>query len=63
VWGFFNLVVFYILVCQVGDFNLRSIVQAAMLGLGFLLMGLVSARHFGKFHGGNFSTDAYAKSH
>jgi len=62
VWGFFNLVVAYILVCHVGDFNLRSIVQAAILGLGFLLMGLVSARHFGKFHGGNSSKDSNVKS-
>jgi hypothetical protein len=56
-WGFFNLVPSYVLICQVGDFNLRSIADTVTLGLGFLLMGLMSARHFGKFHGG-ISPDA-----
>ena len=54
VWGFFNLVIAYLLICHVGEFDLHSIVHMAILGLGFLLMGLFSARHFGKFHGGNF---------
>jgi hypothetical protein len=53
IWGFFNLVLAYGLICHVGNFNLSSVLQAATLGLGFLLMGLVSARQFGKFHGGN----------
>jgi hypothetical protein len=52
-WGFFNLAVAYVLICRVGDFNLRSIAHTATLGLGFLLMGLMSARLFGRFHGGN----------
>jgi hypothetical protein len=52
-WGFFNLALAYVLICHVGDFNLRSIAHAATLGLGFLLMGLMSARHFGRFHGGH----------
>ena len=46
-WGFFNLALAYVLICHVGDFNLRSIAHSAILGLGFLLMGIVSARHFG----------------
>ena len=46
-WGFFNLALAYVLICHVGDFNLRSLAHSAILGLGFLLMGLVSARHFG----------------
>jgi hypothetical protein len=53
VWGIFNLALAYLLICHVGDFNLHSIVHTAILGLGFLLLGLMSARHFGKFHGGN----------
>lgn len=53
VWGFFNLVVAYALICRVGDFNLRSSADVATLGLGFLLMGLMAARQFGRFHGGN----------
>jgi hypothetical protein len=51
-WGVFNLAVAYVLICRVGDFNLHSTVHALTLGLGFLLMGLFAARHFGRFHGG-----------
>jgi hypothetical protein len=52
-WGVLNLAVSYVLICRVGDFSLRSTAHAVTLGLGFLLMGLLSARHFGRFHGGN----------
>jgi hypothetical protein len=52
-WGVINLTVAYVLICRVGDFSLRSTAHAATLGLGFLLIGLISARHFGRFHGGN----------
>jgi hypothetical protein len=52
-WGFFNLVVAYLLICHVGDFDLRSAGDAVAMGLGALLMGLVMARMFGRFHGGN----------
>jgi hypothetical protein len=52
-WGVFNLAVAYVLICRVGDFNLHSTVHVVTLGLGFLLMGLFAARHFGRFHGGN----------
>jgi hypothetical protein len=52
-WGFFNLAVAYVLICRVGDFDLHSTVHVAALGLGFLLIGLFAARHFGRFHGGN----------
>ncbi|MDR3708285.1 MAG: hypothetical protein P4L33_08285 [Capsulimonadaceae bacterium] len=51
-WGFINIVLAYVLICHVGDFNLRSIAHAAAMGLGFLLIGLTSARQFGRFHGG-----------
>jgi len=53
VWGVLNLVVAYILICRVGDFSLRSTSHAVALGLGFLLIGLLLARHFGRFNGGN----------
>jgi hypothetical protein len=53
VWGILNLAVAYVLICRVGDFSLRSTADAASLGVGFLLIGLLSARHFGRFHGGN----------
>jgi hypothetical protein len=52
-WGFFNLLVGYLLVCRVGDFGLRSTGDVAALGLGGLLIGLFLARRFGRFHGGN----------
>ena len=53
VWGVLNLAVAYVLICRVGDFSLRSTAHAVSLGLGFLFTGLLSARHFGRFHGGN----------
>ncbi len=52
-WGFFNLIVAYGLVCRVGDFDLRDTPDAAAFGLGLLLMSLASARLFGRFNGGN----------
>ncbi len=52
-WSFLNLVVGYLLVCQVGDFDLRDLADAAALGVGALAIGLFSARHFGQFNGGN----------
>jgi hypothetical protein len=52
-WGFFNLVVGYLLVCRVGDFDLKDTPDAAALGLGVMLLSLVAARQFGRFNGGN----------
>jgi hypothetical protein len=52
-WGFFNLIVGYILICRVGDFDLDSTPQVAAAGAGALLLSLMMARHFGRFHGGN----------
>ena len=52
-WGVFNLAAAYLLICRVGEFSLRSSFDVAALGLGFVLIGLLSARHFGRFHGGN----------
>jgi hypothetical protein len=52
-WGAFNLAVGYVLVCHVGNFDLRSIDDAIALGLGALVLGVVMARMFGRFHGGN----------
>jgi len=51
-WGFFNLVVAYLLVCRVGEFALRDTADASALGVGALLLSLFMARHFGRFHGG-----------
>ena len=52
-WGFANLAVAYGLILRVGQFDLRAADHIASLGLGLLLMGVVSARLFGQFHGGN----------
>jgi hypothetical protein len=57
-WGFFNLVVGYVLICRVGDFDLRSIEHVVALGLGGLLMALLMARMFGRLHGGNSPGDS-----
>ena len=57
-WGVLNLAVAYALICRVGDFSLRSTADVATLGLGFLLIGLFAARHFGRFHGGNLTGEA-----
>jgi hypothetical protein len=57
-WGFFNLAAGYLLVCRVGNFDLRSAADAVALGLGVFLIGLLSARGFGRFHGGNSPEDA-----
>jgi len=52
-WGAFNLVLFYLLICRVGDFDLRDSADAGAFGLGLLALGLFGARHFGRFNGGN----------
>src|SRR5580704_831550 len=52
-WGFANFVVAYLLVVRVGTFDPRSVDQVAALGAGVLLMGVMAARSFGRFHGGN----------
>jgi hypothetical protein len=52
-WGFFNLVVGYFLICKVGDFDLHDLGHVGITILGAMLTSLFAARHFGKFHGGN----------
>jgi hypothetical protein len=51
-WGFLNLCLAYVLVIDVGGFNLHNVPQVISLGLGMLSISLISARHFGQFHGG-----------
>jgi hypothetical protein len=55
-WGFGNLVVGYLLLARVGDFDPRAPDHAIAVGLGVLLMSLVTARLFGRFNGGNSPT-------
>lgn len=54
-WSIFNALVGYMLVCRVGTFDLKSTPDVAASGLGVLLISLFSARHFGRFHGGNLA--------
>jgi hypothetical protein len=54
-WGFFNIVVAYVLIAHVGSFQWRATSHVVAFGLGLLLKGLGSAYHFGKLHGGNAS--------
>ncbi len=56
VWGFFNLLVAYLLLAQVGAFHPRTASHIVACGLGVLLVSLNLARHFGQFHGGNAPT-------
>ena len=51
-WGFFNLAVGYLLVCRVGNFNLRKTQHALVLGAGILIMSIMLAHTFARFHGG-----------
>ena len=50
--GLFNLVIAYLLVCRVGRFDLRKTNHVLSLGVGFLLLSLMLAHGFGRFHGG-----------
>ena len=52
-WGFFNLAVGYVLICRVGNFDLYSTADVVVSGSGVLLMSVMMARMFGRFHGGN----------
>lgn len=58
VWGFFNAAIAYLLIDHVGVFDPRVATHILPLALGALLIGIFSARHFGRFHGGNESTHA-----
>jgi hypothetical protein len=51
-WGLFNLAAAYVLICRVGSFSLLDTSQVLALGAGITLLSLMSARGFGRFHGG-----------
>ncbi len=51
-WGAFNIIVGYLLVCRVGAFDLRRTRHVLVAGIGALLMSVMLAHHFGLFHGG-----------
>jgi len=51
-WGFANFVFAYLLIARVGNFDLRAADNIIASGAGVLFIGVVSARLFGRFHGG-----------
>jgi hypothetical protein len=52
VWGFFNLLVAWLLIFGLGTFDLHNPRHAVVLGAGMLMMSIVSAQTFGPPHGG-----------
>jgi len=52
-WGIANMVIGWLLIFRVGEFNPYSGTHMLAAGLGGLLMSLMLARTFGRFHGGN----------
>ena len=52
-WGFANFVIAYLLIAHVGRFDPNAADHVIAVGVGVLLIGLMSARSFGRFHGGN----------
>jgi hypothetical protein len=51
-WGSFNLAIAYPLLCRVGMFELRRTSHVLAAGIGALLMAVMLAHAFGRFHGG-----------
>jgi hypothetical protein len=51
-WGTFNLVVGYLLVARVGNFELRRTRDALVVGAGGLLMAVLLTQVFGRLYGG-----------
>lgn len=51
-WGMFNLIVAYLLVCRVGKSDLRRTGDALLVGAGILLMGIMLSRAFGQIYSG-----------
>jgi hypothetical protein len=51
-WGAFNLVIAYLLICKVGSFDLRRTRDAVVMGAGAVLMGVMLSRAFGPLYGG-----------
>lgn len=51
-WGLLNLLVAYLLLLQVGKFEIKRWSHFGVFAAGVLLMAMMLARHFGRFHGG-----------
>ena len=52
-WGSLNLALAYLLLIRVANLDFHSLRQIAVVGAGILILALLTARHFGRFHGGN----------
>lgn len=52
-WGGFNLALGYLLILRVGTFDPRRTSHILAAGFGALLISVMTARGFGRFHGGN----------
>lgn len=50
-WGWINLVLGYVFLCRIGNFDIR--IAAAAFGFGMLAMALFLAVHFGRLQGVN----------
>jgi hypothetical protein len=51
-WGLFNLLVAYLLLCRVGTFSLRKTRDVITAGIGALLMALMLAEGFARVSAG-----------
>ena len=51
-WGLLNLAIAYLLLCRVGNFELRKSRHVLPLAAGILVMSIMLARTFGRFYGG-----------
>ncbi|WP_348264928.1 hypothetical protein P8935_10415 [Telmatobacter sp. DSM 110680] len=52
IWGFFNILLSWLLIFRVGSFDLYKVQHALVFGTGVLMMSVISARIFGPLHGG-----------
>jgi hypothetical protein len=51
-WGLLNALLAYVLLARVGEFKLKAWPHFGAFAAGVVLMSLMLARAFGRFHGG-----------
>jgi hypothetical protein len=51
-WGALNFAIAYLLVCRVGEFDLRQTSAVLAFGAGALLTGILLAKSFGRVYAG-----------
>jgi hypothetical protein len=51
-WGLFNPLMAYLLVCRTGNFELRKTKYVVPFGRGLFVTAIMLARAFGRLHGG-----------